>query len=118
MIAHLMCLNCGKRGVCAESFTLCGRCKGADEAKVNTNVSRRMPKRPTMASPGTEAKIQVMRRRAERGEHLYHPLDNRSCYRPIKRGPRVKCDRESQEGSDGGGIITTLLGYRMEEGED
>lgn len=37
--------------------------------------SMAMPARPTKHLPGTNAKIEVLRRRIERGEQLWHPYD-------------------------------------------
>ena len=34
-----------------------------------------MPGEPTTCRPGTEEKLEVMRRRVERGEQICHPLD-------------------------------------------
>lgn len=36
---------------------------------------RPLPARPTLAGPGTSAKVEVMRERWARGEHLHHPDD-------------------------------------------
>lgn len=41
-------------------------------------AKRPIPIFPTCALPGTEAKIRIMRERAERGEQLHHPRDARS----------------------------------------
>lgn len=37
-------------------------------------IKRRLP-RPTTALPGTPEKVEVMRKRNENGEFLYHPRD-------------------------------------------
>lgn len=42
-----------------------------------------LPVAPTMALPGSDAKIEVMRARLERGEHLHHPDD------PLRKPPGV-----------------------------
>lgn len=41
----------------------------------------RMPRTPTAAPPGSEAKIEVMCERAARGERLFHPGDARDWTR-------------------------------------
>lgn len=41
------------------------------------NNGRRLPARPTRHLPGTAGKLRVLRRRAMRGEALFHPLDAR-----------------------------------------
>lgn len=43
-------------------------------------TGQRMP-RPTDAPPGTEAKIQVLMERVERGEVLFHPRDRKADVR-------------------------------------
>ena len=40
------------------------------------NNHRPLPAEPTRARPGTPEKIDVLGRRAEKGEALFHPLDN------------------------------------------
>ena len=44
----------------------------------------RPAKEPTHHQPGSPEKIEVMRERAENGEHLYHRHDETQC----RRGPR------------------------------
>lgn len=36
---------------------------------------RKLPKRPTVAIPGSKQKVEVMRRRYARGDHIHHPDD-------------------------------------------
>jgi hypothetical protein len=45
-----------------------------------------LPRRPTTAPPGSPARIAVYRRRAERGELLYHPRDASDCKAGETRG--------------------------------
>lgn len=40
-----------------------------------TGHARRVPDKATSAPPGSEEKVEVMRRRWEWGEHLHHPDD-------------------------------------------
>lgn len=43
---------------------------------ISESMSRcKIPKEPTNYLPGTKEKIEVMRQRVERGEHIHHPLD-------------------------------------------
>ena len=39
--------------------------------------SRGDPPEPTIAQPGSEAKIIILSKRAKRGYNLFHPLDNK-----------------------------------------
>ncbi len=39
------------------------------------NARGKLPAEPTLASPGTAEKVEVMRGRAERKESLFHPED-------------------------------------------
>ena len=54
--------------------------------------TRPLPATPTTAQPGSQAKVQVLRERAARGEALHHPLDNAEpipAKRPVGNcGPR------------------------------
>lgn len=47
----------------------------------------RLPRRPTRFLPGTPGKKRVLRRRARRGERLWHPLDARMDEPGIVRVP-------------------------------
>lgn len=84
-----LCRHC-KRLVASRARGLCRNCSDsparelyplpADRTKalrVGSGVGGqgRLPKEPTAARPGTEEKIAVMTRRAERGESLFHPDD-------------------------------------------
>ena len=41
---------------------------------------------PTSAPAGSTEKIAILRLRVQRGEHLYHPMDNTEQARPAMRG--------------------------------
>lgn len=114
MIASLMCVLCGVRVVCKESSHHCGRCKGGLGQTFNTNQARRLPRRPTNASPGSREKVEIMRGRYERGEHLYHPLDNRVVYKILGRGPKVKTER----GNTSVDTLSSVLGYDVSSSDD
>lgn len=53
-----------------------------DESYLGYYSSLALPDEPTGASPGSEAKIRVMRTRAESGRAIFHPLDASCCRIP------------------------------------
>lgn len=55
----------------------------SDENENIQDMQRKPPAAPTMARPGTEEKIQVLMRRHENNEQLWHPHD---CLIPSERG--------------------------------
>lgn len=69
--------------------------KFASRGNGNANT-KRMPTEPTSALPATPEKLEVMRRRAERGESLFHPLD---AMRPMNDTPgqHERNDEETDE---------------------
>lgn len=84
---HGTCRHCG-RGRCLERRSLCQRCYlEPDVRPLYPPESRRgrqvhgephslpTPAAPTDARPGSEERIEAMRLRYERGEHIRHPAD-------------------------------------------
>lgn len=89
-----MCRHCGSK-VASRPRGLCWTCyytaairsqytpgsANPDTAKfavmgVGNGFRAKKPHNPTKAAPGSEEKLLVMIRRAERGESLFHPKDN------------------------------------------
>lgn len=78
-----LCRHCGHRLVC-RPLGLCWTCYHTAGVRElygwrprEVNHAPKLPPRPTTAVPGTEAKIRVMRRRAEDGFMVCHPADAR-----------------------------------------
>lgn len=49
----------------------------------------RLPARPTKSLPGTAAKLRILRRRAARGERLFHPDDAQMDQAKLARVPVI-----------------------------
>lgn len=47
------------------------------QLEVNDDPARRDPRHPTWSLPGSEGKVEVLRRRIEAGLPLWHPQDRR-----------------------------------------
>lgn len=63
------------------------------EEVLQTSYKREMPQ-PTDAVPGTEEKIEVLRKRVAAGEELWHPLDGLGGKKVVKaRGPDLRLVR-------------------------
>lgn len=73
----------------------CRRCERLEFLLRTREDDPPTPREATQAAPGSAEKIAVMRERAARGEHLYHPLDN---FTSIARRGRGTGIREIPEG--------------------
>jgi len=76
------CATAPKRGLCHKCYQTPGirdkfppdensLCRGIADRCGN----QKLPAAPTIAWPGTEAKVRVLMERAMRGEQLFHPMD-------------------------------------------
>lgn len=83
----MSCRRCGRaggidrRGLCRPCYRAAGTRRGYDRLPIQPSPVPQSglvpPAEPCQAMPGTPEKVEVMARRAEAGEYLFHELDAR-----------------------------------------
>lgn len=87
LAAKRVCCRCGRQRPCGPNgwCSLCEFNRKIRAGQARPSKSRRhatatapLPAEPTSAGPGSEEKIRILAERADRGEQLFHPQDDRT----------------------------------------